>query len=95
MSEKVKVKISIADRVYPLYINPEEEAGIRKIATKIESLILDFEKKYAVKDKQDVLAMCTLQFASQLEKSNTESESLNDSVFDKLNELNTLINQVI
>jgi cell division protein ZapA len=95
MAKKVKVKISIADRVYPLNIFPEEEEGLRNIAHRIESLIKEFEKNYAVKDKQDVLAMCTLQFASQLEKTNTVSDKENDSLKDKLSALNTLINQVI
>ena len=95
MADKVRVKISIADRVYPLNILPEEEEGLRNIAHRIESLIKEFEKNYAVKDKQDVLAMCTLQFASQLEKTNTVSDKENNSLKERLNALNTLINQVI
>jgi len=33
-------------------------------------MIKQFEENYAVRDKQDVLAMCALQFASQLEQKN-------------------------
>jgi cell division protein ZapA len=94
MSEKIKVKISIADRVYPLNIFPEEEKEIRRIAQRIDGLIKEFEKNYAVRDKQDVLAMCTLQFASQLEKTDNQYKIDVEETVEKLNALNTLINKL-
>ena len=41
MSEHLKIKLSIADRVYPLTIKPQQEEGLRKAAKEIE-----FTKKY-------------------------------------------------
>ncbi|WP_340202718.1 cell division protein ZapA [Ascidiimonas sp. W6] len=84
MSEKLKIKISIADRVYPLTIQPNQEEGIRKAAKKIETLIKQFEQSYAVRDKQDVLAMCALQYASQVEQKSIISENINEEVIHKL-----------
>ena len=60
MDEKLKIKLSIADRVYPLTIDPKQEEGLRKAAKNIENLAKKFEQNYAVRDKQDVLAMCAL-----------------------------------
>ena len=68
MAEKLKIKLSIADRVYPLTIDPGQEEGLRKAAKNIELLAKKFEQSYAVRDKQDVLAMCALQFASKIEQ---------------------------
>ena len=68
MGEKLKIKLSIADRVYPLTIDPSQEEGLRKAAKNIEQLAKRFEQNYAVRDKQDVLAMCALQFASKIEQ---------------------------
>ncbi|RZS90449.1 cell division protein ZapA [Aquimarina brevivitae] len=68
MADKLKIKLSIADRVYPLTIHPNQEEGLRKAAKKIEAMIKQFEQSYAVRDKQDVLAMCALQFAAQVEQ---------------------------
>ena len=68
MSEKLKIKISIADRVYPLTVDPSQEEGLRSASKKIDTMIKQFEENYAVRDKQDVLAMCALQFASQVEQ---------------------------
>ena len=64
MSDELKIKLSIANRVYPLTINPKQAEGLRKATKKIEAMIGQFEQNYSVRDKQDVLAMCALQFAS-------------------------------
>ena len=68
MEEKLKIRLSIADRVYPLTIDPKHEEGLRKAAKNINLLVKKFEQNYAVRDKQDVLAMCALQFASKIEQ---------------------------
>ena len=65
--DKIKIKVSIAGRVYPLTIEREEEENIRKAAAKIEAIVKQFESNYAVKDKQDLLAMCALQLSSKVE----------------------------
>ena len=54
MSERLKIKLSIANRVYPLTITPDQEEGLRLAAQKIDSTIRQFEKSYSVQDKQDV-----------------------------------------
>lgn len=78
MAEPLKIKISIADRIYPLTINPLQEEGLRLASKKIEEMIKKFEQSYAVRDKQDVLAMCALQFAAQVEQK--EIDQTNDSL---------------
>jgi cell division protein ZapA len=75
--DKLKIKVSIGGRVYPLTIKREEEEDIRKAANNIESIIKHFEANYAVKDKQDLLAMCALQLANRVE--DNKGKSLVDS----------------
>lgn len=75
MAEPLKIKLSIADRVYPLTINPSQEEGLRLATKKIEEMIKTFEQSYAVRDKQDVLAMCALQFAAQIEQKQIDTSS--------------------
>ncbi len=91
MQEKLKIKLSIADRVYPLTIHPNQEEGLRKAAKKIDSLVKQFEQSYAVRDKQDVLAMCALQFASQVEQKSIDSDNTHSEVEERLQELNRLL----
>ena len=60
----LSIKIKIANRVYPLTVDAKDEEGIRKAAEKINHSIQEFERLYAVKDKQDLLAMVALKMAS-------------------------------
>ena len=48
------------------------------------------EQNYAVRDKQDVLAMCALQYAAQLENQ-LEKNTMKDDSSTKTNELIELI----
>ena len=91
MEDKLKIKISIADRVYPLTINPRQEEGLRNAAKKIEAMIKQFEQSYAVRDKQDVLAMCALQFAAQTEQKDIDKSEEMQEAEDKLRSLNELL----
>ncbi len=91
MSNQQKIKLSIADRVYPLTINPDQEEGLRKATKKIEEMIKRFEKSYAVRDKQDVLAMCALQFATQVEQKQLDTIEVSHHVEDKLETLNQML----
>ena len=93
MSEKLKIKLSIANRVYPLTIEPDQEEGLRKSAQKIDTMIKQFEQSYSVRDKQDVLAMCALQFASQTEQKVIDKDNLNEEVEHKLKALDQLLKE--
>jgi cell division protein ZapA len=95
MSEKLKIKISIADRVYPLTIDPGQEEGLRKAAKNIDKLIKQFEKSYAVRDKQDVLAMCALQFASKVEQESLDDENDFILITEKLIAMQNLLDKYI
>jgi cell division protein ZapA (FtsZ GTPase activity inhibitor) len=90
--EKLKINIVIAGRTYPLSVsNTKEEEGMRKAATAINNLISMYEQNYAVSDKQDVLAMSALQFASKLEILSLDKNDTNNEEIDKLNELTNLV----
>ena len=90
MTKKIKIKLTVADRVYPLTISPDQEASLRISSKKIDDMTKQLEQNYAVRDKQDVLAMCALQYAAQLEnqlKNNTTKDDLST----KTNEMIELI----
>ena len=90
MSDQLKIKLSIANRVYP-----KQEEGLRKATKKIEAMIGQFEQNYSVRDKQDVLAMCALQFAAQVEQKSIDKEYVNEEVRQKLEALNELLGKHI
>lgn len=61
---ELSIKIKIANRVYPLTVNAKEEEGVRKAAEEINKSVAEYERLYAVKDYQDLLAMVALKIAS-------------------------------
>ena len=91
MDDKLRIKISIADRVYPLTVEMSQEEGLKKKKKKIDIMIKQFEENYAVRDKQDVLAMCALQFASQLEQKQIDSSADNVEANERLKKINDLL----
>ncbi|WP_299017273.1 cell division protein ZapA [uncultured Polaribacter sp.] len=92
MVDKLKINIVIAGRTYPLSVNNiKEEEGMRKAALAINTLISRFEQNYAVSDKQDVLAMCALQFASKLEISSLQKDTEQVETINKIKELTQLV----
>ncbi|AOC95495.1 MAG: cell division protein ZapA [Flavobacterium nitrogenifigens] len=95
MDGKLRIKISIADRVYPLTVEPAQEEGLRSASKKIDAMIKQFEENYAVRDKQDVLAMCALQFASQVEQKQIDNAIDGEETIERIKRLNTLLDQYL
>ena len=90
-----KIKLTIANRVYPLNVPLEQEEGPRVASKKIDIMIKHFEENYAVKDKQDVLAMCALQLATQTEQESLSEAKINDEVNKRLEKINKSIQEII
>ena len=95
MSEKLKIKISIADRVYPLTVDTAQEEGLRSASKKIDAMIKQFEQSYAVRDKQDVLAMCALQFAAQVEQKQISKSQDNETNITRLQNLDKKLSELL
>jgi cell division protein ZapA (FtsZ GTPase activity inhibitor) len=95
MNEKLKIKISIADRVYPLTVDLSQEEGLRTASKKIDVMMKQFEENYAVRDKQDVLAMCALQFASQLEQKQIDNSIDGKETIERIKNINDLIGRYL
>jgi cell division protein ZapA len=95
MDDKLKIKISIADRVYPLTVTPEQEEGLRAASKKIDAMIKQFEESYAVRDKQDVLAMCALQFAAQTEQKGLDRSAEIDEAMAKLKLMDDKLDSIL
>ncbi|MDN3707987.1 cell division protein ZapA [Myroides ceti] len=95
MEEKLKIKISIADRVYPLTVEYAQEEGLRTASKKIDVMIKQFEENYAVRDKQDVLAMCALQFAAMTEQKKIQTNEDYEEAIDRLTAINDSLDRFL
>ncbi|RYE33368.1 MAG: cell division protein ZapA [Sphingobacteriaceae bacterium] len=87
----ISIKINIADRVYPLKVNMEEEEIIRRAAKLINDRIKDYQENYAVKDKQDLLSMCVLHYATTSLKAEKQVLIEDTEVTEKVYQLDQLL----
>ena len=62
--EELSISLPIAERSYRLAIDKEHEELFRKAAKLIDKRIRDYSVSYAYKDKQDLLAMVALEYAT-------------------------------
>ncbi len=61
--EKLRIKVTIAERQYPLTIQPSEEESLRIAVGKIREMVEFYKSKFKDRDLQDALSMSVLQFA--------------------------------
>ncbi|MEP2772833.1 MAG: cell division protein ZapA [Fulvivirga sp.] len=91
--DELSIKIKIADREYPMKVKPEDEERVRKAGKNINERIRSYRERFGIDDKQDLLAMVA--FDCLVDKMETEENKgdLDDSVLEKINQLNHLVNQ--
>jgi len=61
---ELAISLNIADRPYRLVVEKDHEELFRKATRLIEKRIKDYSVNYAYKDKQDLLAMVALEYAT-------------------------------
>lgn len=91
--EQQSIRISIADRYYPLKIAISDEEKIRAAAKIINEKVDLYKKKYINRDTQDALSMAILQFVIRLIESEQKEES--NQIIDELQNLDTLLDEYI
>ena len=89
--DKLSIKLNIANRFYPMKIDRSSEEIIRNSVKKIDDRLKFYEDNYAIKDKQDLLAMCLIEYASKLEKINNNKFISDDGISEKLTNLDELL----
>ena len=88
---EISIKINIADRIYPLRVAVEEEEIIRLAAKLINDRIKEFQENYAVRNKQDLLSMCVLHYATGMIKAERKSGDDGQEIADRVSELDQLL----
>ncbi|MEI6311808.1 MAG: cell division protein ZapA [Bacteroidota bacterium] len=89
----ININVMLAERLYPLSVDPNEEATIRQAAKMINEKIKSYQQLYAAKDKQDFLAMIALNLGVDNLKEASQEVSSTEITGDSasLRELNTLL----
>lgn len=92
--EELSIKINIADRFYPLVVTPQQEETVRKAARLINDKLKHLQQEFAVKDKQDMLAMTVLELTTELLQLKSSNLTEDKSLSDKLTEIEQLLAEV-
>ena len=93
--DKLNIKISLANRLYPMSVDIKEEEAIRISVSKIEKMLKNFKEKYSVRDDQDLLAMCALQLCVKLEKLASNNTMVEKEVINNISEIQKSISNMI
>ncbi len=93
--DKLSIKLHIANRIYPMKIERKSEEFIRNSVKKIEERLKFYEENYAIKDKQDLLAMCLIEYASKFESVNNKKVVEDNGLSEKLAEIDSLLSSSI
>ena len=93
--DKLSIKLHVANRIYPMKIERKSEEFIRNAIKQIEERLKFYEENYAIKDKQDLLAMCLIEYASKFESINNEKAVDDDGLNEKLAKIDSLLSSNI
>ena len=93
--DKLSIKLHIANRIYPMKIERKSEEFIRNSVKKIEERLKYYEENYEIKDKQDLLAMCLIEYASKFESVSNKKVVVVDDLSDKLAKIEALLSSNI
>lgn len=88
---EITVNITIADRPYRLTILRDEEERVRQAAAIINDRIRTYAQSYAYKDRQDLLAMAALQYATSALQFESEVVFRDNHLTQKLIEMDELL----
>jgi cell division protein ZapA len=91
--EKYAINITLAGRSYRLKVSATEEEYVRAAANVINEKVNEFSGNYAFKDKQDLLAMAAITFATEFTKHRKLTENSGVMIEDKLHEINDILSK--
>lgn len=95
-SNMITITVVIAGRPYPLRVNAEEEAAIRKIVKEVNDKVNHFQMTYTDRDKQDCLSMVALTYAVESFKMQQQvSSEVPTGVAYRLTELDQLLEKLL
>lgn len=90
--KELSISLTVAERTYRLMIEKDHEELFRKAAKLIDKRIKDYSGSYAYKDKQDLLAMVALEYATSfLQDEQLLAEKGNEWI-EKLSEIDQTLN---
>lgn len=92
MKDEVSIKIKIADRVFPIKVSTQEEYYVRKAVKNLDQKIKTYRSRYGINEYKDVLAMISLELATEQAKLKDKEWLEDDGITDKIDEIDEKLN---
>ncbi len=94
MSQNSSVKVTIAQRDYPLKVQEQELEQVREAEIEIKKRLNSLKASYQVKDKQDLLAMCLLQLVVE-KNQGTSKPNDHGHIYAKIQDLESFVSDYL
>ena len=75
-NEKMKIRLNIADGIYPMTINRKDEELYRKAATMINEKVNTYRERVPGGKREDYIVMVAYEFAFELANKRWENDTL-------------------
>ena len=93
--EELSVKIKIADREYPMKVKRTEEEKVRAAGKLINEKIKHYREQFGLDDKQDLLAMVAFDCLVDKMADDDKPQVIDQTVIEKVKQLNQLVSQAL
>jgi len=80
----VKVSVTVAGRSYPIQVEKNKQADVKKASKLINKKLLEYQKQFKGADKQDCMAMLLLTLQVDEHKEKMQSPSKDSQQYDEL-----------
>lgn len=91
--DEITISVRIADRPYRLTIRKEEEEIIRNAAKQINERLKEYADSYAYNDKQDLISMVAILFATKAISLEKQFEHKDNILLKRLLEIDKVLSQ--
>ncbi len=93
--DELSIRIKIADREYPMKVKRTDEERMRVAGKLVNEKIKHYREKFGIDDKQDLLAMVAFDCLVDKMAEEETQISIDQTVVEKINQLNQLISQTV
>lgn len=92
--DDLSITVAIADRQFKLRIKRDEEEFFRQAVGNIERQLNEYSQLYAYKDKQDLLSMVLLQYATDLLRTKAQQVHSEKEWMETLSKLDRVLSDI-
>jgi len=92
---ELAIKIRIADREYPMKVDPTDEERVRRAGKLLNEKLKQYKDRFGIDDKQDLLAMVAFESLTEKLLQEEETEDRDDRLYQKIHQLNGMLAKVV